>query len=339
MNRKAIILQGRERAVAEGPQGLLRKERTEGYPSGYLLARIRGRRSRLIADWRPVIYEASPLDHLASSQYLGFVRERSPEGMWRALLREHGWVHGQMDRADRLVFAPYFLYAELRTIFICLRWLEGEKAQKAGEALDASLLSQEVRAVLGEGDPAGALTGLETLFGGLSNSFAGLAAVYADKGLREVERSLTHRYLAAMSALQLHPVLGEFFTRLIDSRNILALYKALRTGGAEAGLFLAGGTIPVDRLTASLEKEDILAVSGFVRQAAGVRLSSPDPTLVEVALYRGITRFLKGAGRDPLDEALILDYLWRCQLEVMNLSVLLAAKGLEREEAAAELVR
>jgi len=80
-------------------------------------------------------------------------------------------------------------------------------------------------------------------------------------------------------------------------------------------------------------------VSGLIRQAAGVKIASPDPTQVEVALYRGITRFLKGAGRDPLDEALILDYLWRCQLEIMNLSVLLATKGLERDEAAAELVR
>jgi vacuolar-type H+-ATPase subunit C/Vma6 len=60
---------------------------------------------------------------------------------------------------------------------------------------------------------------------------------------------------------------------------------------------------------------------------------------VEVALYQGITKFLRGEGKDPLDAALILDYLWRCSLEVMNLSLLLEGKDLEREEAAAELVR
>jgi hypothetical protein len=38
---------------------------------------VRGRRSRLIQDWRPLIYDSSPLDYLASPQYHGFVRERT----------------------------------------------------------------------------------------------------------------------------------------------------------------------------------------------------------------------------------------------------------------------
>jgi vacuolar-type H+-ATPase subunit C/Vma6 len=318
---------------------LLKLERIQGYPSAYLLARIRGRRSRLIRDWRPVLYDTTPLDHLASSQYQGFVRERTPEGMWRALLLEHGWVHRQMDDRLRQAFATYFLYAELRTVFICLRCLEGDKEQMAGEVLGASLLSAEAQAILREGEVEAALTGVERLFGALSPLFAGLAAVYEEKGMRETERFLTHRYLEYVTGLPLHPVLRGFFKRIIDSRNILALYKALRTGGPREGIFLAGGNVPVERMAVLMEKEDILEVAGLVRLAAGVKIALPEPTQVEVALYRGITRFLAGAGRDPLDEALILDYLWRCQLEVMNLSMLLAAKGLERDEAAAELVR
>jgi hypothetical protein len=35
---------------------------------------------------------------------------------------------------------------------------------------------------------------------------------------------------------------------------------------------------------------------------------------------------------------MVLEYLWRCSLEVTNLGVLFAGKGLAREEAAAELV-
>jgi vacuolar-type H+-ATPase subunit C/Vma6 len=334
--RKEHIAAG---GAPEGPAGLLKLERIQGYPAGYLLARIRGRRSRLIRDWRPVLYDTTPLDHLASSQYQGFVRERTPEGMWRALLLEHGWVYRQMDEHLRQAFATYFLYAELRTVFICLRCLEGGKAQTAGEVLGASLLSAEAQAILREGEVESALAGVERLFGALSPLFAGLAEGYAEKGMRETERFLTHRYLAYVTGLPLHPVLRGFFKRIIDSRNILALYKALRTGGPREGIFLAGGNVPVERLAVLLEKEDILEVAGLVREAAGVKIASPEPTLVEVALYRGITRFLAGAGRDPLDEALILDYLWRCQLEVMNLSMLLAARGLERDEAAAELVR
>jgi hypothetical protein len=339
MNRTARGHRGPDRPRGVGPRDLLKQERTRGYPVEYLLSRIRGRRSRLISDWRPLIYEASPLDHLASAQYHGFVRERTAEGMWRALLLEHGWVHGQMDEATRQMFAPYFLYAELRTVFICLRYLEGDKAQKAGEVLGVSLLSEEMKAVLQAGAVTDALVELELMFEVLSPGFNGLSAAYEGNGLRGTEQFLTHRYLVFVRGLPLHPVVRGFFERIIDSRNILAVYKALRAESKEAGQLVAGGTVPVAQLTALLEKEDILEINGLIRQAAGITIASPDPTQVEVALYRGITKFLKGESKDPLDAALILNYLWRCSLEVMNLSMLLAGKDLEREEAAAELVR
>ncbi|NTW66679.1 MAG: hypothetical protein HGB21_10305, partial [Nitrospirae bacterium] len=186
------------------PRGLLKRERTRGYPVEYLLSRIRGRRSRLISDWRPLIYDASPLDYLASAQYHGFVRERTAEGMWRALLLEHGWVHGQMDEATRQMFAPYFLYAELRTVFICLRYLEGDKAQKAGEVLGVSLLSDQVKAVLRTGAVTDALAELEQMFGALSPGFSGLSAAYEGNGLRGVEQFLTYQYLIFVQELPLH---------------------------------------------------------------------------------------------------------------------------------------
>jgi vacuolar-type H+-ATPase subunit C/Vma6 len=64
----------------------------------------------------------------------------------------------------------------------------------------------------------------------------------------------------------------------------------------------------------------------------------PDPTLVELALYRGMTKWLKRAARDPFGVAPILDYLWRCSIEAMNLSVLYHGRDLEREAVTAELV-
>jgi vacuolar-type H+-ATPase subunit C/Vma6 len=202
-----------------------------------------------------------------------------------------------------------------------------------------SLLSEEVKDVLRAGAVTDALAELELMFGALSPGFNGLSAAYEGNGLRGAEQFLTHQYLTFLPELPLHPVVRGFFSRIIDSRNILALYKALRAGAKETGRLIAGGTVPVQRLTDLAETEDIFEVAGLIRQAAGVVIASPDPTHVEVALYRGITKFLKAEGRDPLDAALILDYLWRCQLEVMNLSMLLVGKDLDREEVAAELVR
>jgi vacuolar-type H+-ATPase subunit C/Vma6 len=88
-----------------------------------------------------------------------------------------------------------------------------------------------------------------------------------------------------------------------------------------------------------LQRDDLFATIALVRQAAGITIAAPEPTQVEVALYRGITRFLKGEGRYPLGVGLIVEYLWRCSLEVTNLSVLFAGKDLAREDIAAELVQ
>jgi hypothetical protein len=338
MNRIMRISEGYDRVLRDGPRGLLHKAKGRGYPVEYLLSRIRGRRSRLISDWRPLVQEAAPLEYLSSPQYQGFVRERTAEGIWRALLKEYGWVFGQMDERERKTFAPYFLYTELRTIFICLRYLEGDKAQKAGEVLEASLLSGDLKAILQGKYVEAALADLEAWFSRLSPAFGGLAVLYGEKGLREVELRLRNRFLVYCLALPLHAAVRDLFARIVDARNILALYKSLRLGSRDAAVFIDGGTVAVDRLKDLLEEDDIFEVIALIRQASGVTITAPDPTQVEVALYRGITRVLRNEGRDPLGTALLLDYLWRCSLEVMNLTVLIAGKDLEREEVAAELV-
>ena len=319
--------------------GLLKQGKERGYPVEYLLSRIRGRRSRLIRDWQSLVYDATPLEFLASAQYQGFVRERSAEGMWRALLLEYGWVFRQMEEEIRKVFAPYILYTELRTVFICLRYLQGDRTQKAGEVLGVSLLADGMKNILRDGEASAAVERLERQFRRLSPEFTGLAANYEEKGLREVEQHLTNSFLIAIIRTPLHPVMKVFFSRIIDARNILTLYKSLRLNTKDAARFIPGGTVPIVQLKGLLEKDDIFEVITLIRQASGISVTAPDPTQVEVALYRGITKYLHKEGRDPLGAALILDYLWRCSLEVMNLSLLLAGKDLEREEIAAELVK
>lgn len=328
----------RDAAFPDGPRGLLKQERERGYPVEYLLSRIRGRRSRLIRDWRSLVQDAAPIEFLASAQYQGFVRERSAEGMWRALLREYAWVFGQMEDEIRRLFAPYLLYTELRTVFICLRYLQGARTQKAGEILGVSLLADSVKNILRDGKASDAVKKLERRFRRLSPEFTGLAAKYEEKGLREVEQRLTNSFLIAIIRTPLHAVMKEFFSRIIDARNILSLYKSLRLSAKDPAVFIPGGAVSIEHLTGLLEKDNLFEVIALIRRASGITVAAPDPTQVEVALYRGITKYLHKESRDPLGAALILDYLWRCSLEVMNLSLLLAGKDLEREEIAAELV-
>ncbi len=319
---------------------LLRHLEDRGYPVEYLLSRIRGRRSRLINDWRPLIYDAAPMDFLASARYQGFVRDRSPEGVWRSLLREYRWVYSQMNGQLREIFQPFFLYTELRTIFICLRHLKDEKSGKAEDLLGDSLLSAEIAKILSSGeDMPSVVRGIERVFLQLSERFGGLGNVLEAEGLRGVEQLLTNTYLAVIVDTGLHPLIKIFFARLIDSRNIMSVYKCLRLEKRTALPFIPGGMIPEAKLRAIVEKGDLFGVNSLVREFSRIKIETPDPTKVETALYKGMTRFLKKEGREPFGAGPILDYLWRCSLEVMNLSVLFYGKDLEREVVTTELVQ
>jgi vacuolar-type H+-ATPase subunit C/Vma6 len=195
-----------------------------------------------------------------------------------------------------------------------------------------------VQAVLAERDAEAGAAGLEEVLVPLSGAFRGLAAEYREAGLRGLEQRIVRNYLESVLVRTLHPSLRDLFVRIIDARNILALYKSLRSGARDRSVFIEGGTVTTGRLQELLERDDLLAVTGMVRLASGIAISAPEPTQVEVALYRGITRHLKREGRDPLGTVVVLEYLWRCSLEVMNLGVLFAGRVLAREEAAAELV-
>ncbi len=102
---------------------------------------------------------------------------------------------------------------------------------------------------------------------------------------------------------------------------------------------IPGGLVPEARLSAAAKSGDLIAVGSLTEELTGVPVERPDPTLVELALYRGITGWLKKAGRDPFGVAPILDYLWRCSIEAMNFSVLYHSRDLEREAVSAELVK
>jgi len=130
-----------------------------------------------------------------------------------------------------------------------------------------------------------------------------------------------------------------FFSRLIDARNIMSLYKYLRLELKSRPPFLLGGGIPETRLRELAEKDDMLQVGSLIHERTGIRVERPEPSLVELAFYKGMTRWLQKAGREPFGEALLLDYLWRCSIQAMNLSVLYHTRDLEQEIVTAELVQ
>jgi vacuolar-type H+-ATPase subunit C/Vma6 len=318
---------------------LLRDPEDRGYPTEYLLSRIRGRRAGLLKDWKTLLFDAAPLEALLSSRVRSGVVAVSPDAVWRRLMKEYRWVYGQMNERLRELFSLFFLYAELRTISICLRQMKDRKSARLEEFLEESLLSNELRKVcLSSPDSTTAVAAISRIFSRLSPSFGDLPRVFADEGLRSVERGLTNQFLQYAAEQKLHPLIKAFMVRMIDARNLLRLAVSVRQELVSAPDFIAFGSLPGEQLARIQQQKDLVAVGALVRQYAGVKVELQDPSQVEHALYRATTQYLKQAGRDPLGIGTILDYLWRCSMEAMNLSILFFGKNVERDVLENELV-
>ena len=319
---------------------LLDQGKDRGYPSDYLLSRIRGRKARFIQDWTPLVASPAPLEHLPESHYQRISCDRSPEGIWRALLNEYRWVYYQMNGRLRNIFGPFFVYTELRTLLICLRNLKEMKRAKLREMLSSSLLSEELREILSDSaDEFSAVRTIEAKLRRLSGQFSGITEIFRQKGLSGFEHELIKRYLYVIVGAGLDPVLKAFFMRLIDARNSLALAKLLKLETPAEHPFIPGGTVDIVKLKEILDSRSRPDTERLLREMTREEIDSADTVKLEAALYRGITRSLKKAGRSALGTGPILEYLWRCSIEAMNLGVLCYAQGLERHLVAAELIQ
>ncbi len=321
---------------------LLQNPADPGYPDEYLLSRIRARRSGLIREWKRMVFDGSLFEpSSALPKISGLMKTKTPDGVWAGLMREYRWVYGQMNGRLRRIFAPFFLYSELRTLIICLRRLADRKAGALDELLNRSLLSDEMKhAVFLSTDLETAVSGIEHMFAPWGKKAPGLAGALEKGGLRGVEQRLVEWYLAETAASDLAPVLKQFFSRLIDARNVMSVYKYLRLEiKTTPSAMIPGGLVPEARLLELAKSGDLIQVGSLIEELTGVAVERPDPTAVELALYRGITRWLRKEGREPFGVAPILDYLWRCSIEAMNLSVLYYGRNLDREAVSAEMVQ
>ncbi len=330
----SVVVQGKRRY-----RDLLDNPEDRGYPTDYLLSRIKGRRGLLIKDWRPLVFGASPLESVSSSRYRGLISIKSPEDVWRYLVEEYRWVYFQMNGRLRSIFYPFFLYTELRTIFICLRHMKEKSEGRTGELLAASLLSEEIKVVFATSkDIVVAVADIERIFRAVSPEFGGLTELLEAEGLRGVEQRLTNVYLVNTMSTDLNHLIRDFFSRIIDSRNIMSLFKYQRLNSKTAPVFIPGGSLTLARFQEIVKSDDIFAVTTLIRELTGIKVDKPDPTLIESSLYKGITQFLRRTGKHPFGVGPIMDYLWRCSIEAMNLGVLFYGKDLERDAVTAELV-
>jgi len=313
--------------------GLLQSPDNRGYPTEYLLARLRGRSVHLIKDWTSVIHAAEPMSNL-SARYT----EHSIEEAWRYLLREFQWVYQQMNESLWDVFYLFFLYIELKTLFSCLRYKTKKGMGESVEKLLAlSLLSEKVKtAIIKTESPVSVVEDVEDVFNALSKKFSGLKDVFIKSRFKGFEQKLTDLYLEYSVSLKVHPVINGFFAYIIDARNIITAYKSLRWKVSPS--FVHGGSIDSSKFREIIDRQDIKTLGTLIYKLTGTVISEPTASNITATLLTGLMRFSKKKAKESLDMGFILNYLLRCYREARNLSILLQGRDIDREIIRGELI-
>ncbi len=277
---------------------ILQRPPDRGYPTEYLLSRIRGRKVR----------------------YGDSIAGESPEGVWRRLLLEYRWVYSQMNKGLQDVFLPFFIYFELKTLFICLRYKSAGNLMMP-EMLKFSLLSEEVKELLKSDTDMSAVVGkIEKTLMPFSPGFSGLKEKFVTGDLMALEQKITNAFLEYAITACTHPLIRHLFAYIIDSKNIISLYKHLRWKMGRP-IFISGGSMPEKRLMRIFEGQDISGVLFLINKLTAIAIENIDASNVENSLHEGMTDFLKRNAADPLSIGVIVRYLWRCYLETINKNI------------------
>lgn len=307
---------------------LLREIASDGYPTDYLLARVRGRSAALAAQWTKVRTHGLPPG-------------TTDDVIWEGFLQELAWLRVQMNRRLRDSLEPVFGLFELKTLVLCLRNKAARRDADIERLLASSQLSDGLRAaLLGEPDVPAAVAAIAGAVGSATGEQVSLQHAYAESGLKGFEVRLTRHYLELRTDARLHPVVRAFFATFVDLRNVMTLYKQLRWGIEDAAAFIPGGTVEPSRVRHLCASKDTAGLDLLVREIAG-RAAPPLAVAegaLETILLGSLTRKLRRAERDDDPVGLVLDYAWRVYIDARNRSILLHAAGLEPATLVKELV-
>ncbi len=319
---------------------LLQDHNVQVYPTEYLISRLKGRATAMVLDWETVALSQSPYNELLSMERGKDISGAVLDTVWMKALKEIQWVYSQMNSGLRETFSPFFLYHEIDTIHLCMRFRLSKAAESKIEGLlSYGLLSETVRqAILRAGDIQSLLEIIESLFVPFSDSFRGIKEFYSNKNSKDVEQRFITCYLEHAVSSKVHPLIKRLFMYLIDMRNLMALYKHLRWGIYKPPDYVRGGSLARREINEVFAARDISDMDRLVHKVTSLGNEASAMSGPENCLLRGLTKLLRRSGRVDSDVGFILYYLWRCHVQARNTSLLLSVKELEREKLTGELI-
>lgn len=286
----------------------------EGYPTDYLLARLRHRRGKLASARSPAGAIDEALGHpLRQDAAVPPLQARG------AMRQEFRWVYLQMNRELRNTFAPLFLWFELRSIVIFLRHLRAGEKEQAAQELSDGLLGRRLReALTSTAHPFAASGPLAEMAGADARQARDLAGWYRENKGREYEQRLAALYLERLARQRLHPALRDFFALTVDLKNLVAAAKQLRWGVIDPSRLIAGGKVSRARLEKALKQRDEAELLGLLPWFHDRPAPQAVPEKLEHLLLVHLTREVRRHAADRLGAGFILAYLWECYLQSLN---------------------
>jgi len=247
------------------------------------------------------------------------------------------WVYKRLNSRLRKQLEAFLDQLAMRNLILTLRYTF------AGETPPAALLNNSLLAkplqqlVTTTGETETTIARLEAALSSDYPFAVGLSATYQNQGPGGVEQRLADGILQHGLARAGDNIIKATLRYLIDVRNCLMINKLWRWQVIQAPLLTTGGLLATTSLQQIWATHDSDRLTRLTTRLAGEALLITETIGMEQSLLRGLTRFLRRAGRDPLGLAVVIEYLWLAQLAIHN-QLLRQALALDREELLEEVL-
>jgi len=303
---------------------IFKASRQSEYPTDFLVAHLKGRRSRLQIDWDSFAAAEDPAAWVHPPWLAPFLRQRQTDGPRLFLVDEYSWVRSRMNSKLRRVFFPVFLYFELPNLLTMLRCKAyGNRMDRIDALRPLSMLDPSVFTLLRTGSSVEEiLQQLEERLATVTGRFGILRQAYIQGGFQALDHELFAAFCSSSLSLPLPDVVTTFIRGLIDTTNLLGLYKADQWGAGAAPALIPGGTLP-ERVLRQAREKNIVEV---ILERAGVAdetLADRSGVVLESALYVQLHKVLHRNMHDPSGYGYLLFYLWGLYLFARRYSLFL----------------
>lgn len=306
-----------------------------GYPENYLLSRIKGRRTSIIRDWSFILREHDILHSIESIKGIaGINSDIINSRLWK----EYYWVYSQMNEVLRKRFHNFFEYMEIMRLIKMLRYKKDNDIEMIKTITLTGLMSEDIEdIILYYPDFLELIREIERRLLFISNLFNGLREVYEREGFRGMERFIINRYLETLLQRKMDKVMRDFFIYMVDSRNIMSLYKSIRWSIPAEPYFISGGRIEKKRFLLISENKRLDILKSLIMSITGTLIKEPQVTEIENALSQATLKMLIKKSRES-STGLILHYLWNLYIEARNIRTLLEGVDMDREILSNEVI-